>query len=553
MKALLFSSWSIAACAFSLSCATGSDEEAVSGQAGDSGGGQGGTSPASGGGLGVGGSGGAASCGAPLDLTGCPCTPGASPRECYPGPVGTLGIGACKGGQQVCTSSAGPEISANAWGPCSGFALPSAETCDGIDNDCDGTADQGCNDGGNCVPTTCSAQGKNCGAIPDGCGAMLDCGKCTVPATCGGSGKPGVCGSTTCAPTTCGAEGKSCGSIPDGCGGVLACGSCPPGQSCNSSNVCAPNPVSCPAVVASGQGNIIKLTVSGGALYWLDQNAPRAVKSAPLAGGPVTTLASGLPGPSSGLCGGAWVWNTDFAVDAQRAYWALNFQTTNTDPLALGMVALGGGTAKPIVPGVFSADSIATNGTHVVWTSWPGGLHVSVPATGSDKVITPIYGQALALDATHVYFYAYQEGIKRIAISGGSPTTLAAFTKESLTARTLKLWGSYVYWADNTGAVHSVRRVPAAGGAVQTLHTSPPSGTNLGWTLAVDDSNAYFNETSASGSLIRKVPVTGGATSTVTQSATDPWLMTPVAVGPDCVYWARRGCNGTTEVASAPK
>lgn len=54
----------------------------------------------------------------------------------------------------------------------------------------------------------------NCGA----CGNV-----CTLPQTCGGSGTPGVCG---CTPTTCEAEGKNCGQIPDACGNTLACGEC---------------------------------------------------------------------------------------------------------------------------------------------------------------------------------------------------------------------------------------------------------------------------------------------------------------------------------------
>src|SRR5215212_2794941 len=32
-----------------------------------------------------------------------------------------------------------------------------------------------------CTPTTCAAQGKNCGTIPDGCGTQLRCG----PDSCG--------------------------------------------------------------------------------------------------------------------------------------------------------------------------------------------------------------------------------------------------------------------------------------------------------------------------------------------------------------------------------
>jgi chitinase len=94
--------------------------------------------------------------------------------------------------------------------------------------------------GGTCTPTTCSAQGKNCGSISDGCGGTLSCGSCTSPQTCGGGGTANVCGSS-CTPTTCSAQGKNCGSISDGCGGTLSCGSCTSPQTCGgggTANVC---------------------------------------------------------------------------------------------------------------------------------------------------------------------------------------------------------------------------------------------------------------------------------------------------------------------------
>src|SRR5581483_4569822 len=47
---------------------------------------------------------------------------------------------------------------------------------------------------GSCTPTTCAAQGKNCGSISDGCGGNLSCGSCTSPQTCGGGGTANVCG-----------------------------------------------------------------------------------------------------------------------------------------------------------------------------------------------------------------------------------------------------------------------------------------------------------------------------------------------------------------------
>jgi hypothetical protein len=76
-----------------------------------------------------------------------------------------------------------------------------------------------------CTPTTCAAQGANCGTIPDGCGGTpLSCGSCTLPQKCGGGGTANVCG---CKLTTCAAQGATCGTIPDGCGGTLDCGPCP--------------------------------------------------------------------------------------------------------------------------------------------------------------------------------------------------------------------------------------------------------------------------------------------------------------------------------------
>jgi hypothetical protein len=69
---------------------------------------------------------------------GCNCVNG-STQTCYTGPPGTQGIGICKAGTQTCTSGN--------WGSCTGQVVPGVEVCDGSDNDCDGTSDEG-NPGG---------------------------------------------------------------------------------------------------------------------------------------------------------------------------------------------------------------------------------------------------------------------------------------------------------------------------------------------------------------------------------------------------------------------
>src|SRR5258705_13690709 len=101
-----------------------------------------------------------------------------------------------------------------------------------------------------CTPTTCAAQGKNCGKISDGCGGMLDCGNCmTAGETCGGGGTTNVCG--VCMKKTCTAN--NCGLVGDGCGGTLDCGfPCDgdAGMLCYAERCCTPK--TCVAGVSCG-------------------------------------------------------------------------------------------------------------------------------------------------------------------------------------------------------------------------------------------------------------------------------------------------------------
>jgi len=73
--------------------------------------------------------------------TGCACMVGQM-RACYTGPAGTLSVGACRAGSQVCVAS--PGGAGSAWGPCAGETLPSADRCDGVDRNCDGNPNTGC-------------------------------------------------------------------------------------------------------------------------------------------------------------------------------------------------------------------------------------------------------------------------------------------------------------------------------------------------------------------------------------------------------------------------
>lgn len=79
-------------------------------------------------------------CRGPVCQCGDPATCAAGEvRPCYSGPIGTAGLGVCRLGQATCRGMLGefPD-----WGPCAGDVLPTSETCNGDDDDCDLRTDE---------------------------------------------------------------------------------------------------------------------------------------------------------------------------------------------------------------------------------------------------------------------------------------------------------------------------------------------------------------------------------------------------------------------------
>ncbi len=133
---------------------------------------------------------------------GCACTPGMTQR-CYPGAAATRMRGACADGMQRCEGTG----EFGSWGMCAGAVVPADDVCgDRVDNDCNGTVDDG--------PTCCRAgDATACYTGPEGTRGRGVCrdGR----STCNADGTPGACTGQTLP----GAE--VCNGLDDDCDGTV--------------------------------------------------------------------------------------------------------------------------------------------------------------------------------------------------------------------------------------------------------------------------------------------------------------------------------------------
>jgi hypothetical protein len=198
------------------------------------------------------------------------------------------------GGGVACTTGlagvCGPGVSAcqNGAVACVAIASPTTDICDGLDNDCDGDADEGnpgggfacttgrsgicsagtteCNGGGVVCNQTQPARTETCNGLDDDCNGDIDQGNPDGGASCN-TGVPGLCGagsltcqggSLTCRQTTFPST-ESCDGFDNNCNGSTDEGNPGGGGACNTGEpgVCSAGTFACQSggiVCARNQG-----------------------------------------------------------------------------------------------------------------------------------------------------------------------------------------------------------------------------------------------------------------------------------------------------------
>ena len=192
---------------------------------------------------------------------GCSCVNEAQ-QSCYTGAPNTQNVGECTDGLQTCGGGV--------WGPCVGDITPTAEQCDGLDNDCDAQTDE--NDpggGGNCQTGqqgVCAAgtmhctngnlgcnqnvqpSTEQCNGLDDNCDGSTDEGNPGGGGACN-TGLLGVCmagifdclnGQVQCTQTVQ-PSAEQCNGLDDDCDGGTDEGNPDGGGACNTGNagICA--------------------------------------------------------------------------------------------------------------------------------------------------------------------------------------------------------------------------------------------------------------------------------------------------------------------------
>jgi hypothetical protein len=213
--------------------------------------------------------------------------------------MGTQGVGTCRAGNQTCVP--GPGGVGSEWGSCTGVVLPATETCNNLDDDCNGTIDNGNpGGGGTCDGTdsdmcqegifTCSGGVLTCGDVTgnsvevcngadDDCNGTIDNGNPGGGAACDGpdgdscnEGTLSCTGGTLVCNDATATNVETCNNVDDNCNGSTDEGNPGGGMTCDGADtdLCIEGTFNCTGgtlVCSDASGSTVEVCGNG-----LDEN-----------------------------------------------------------------------------------------------------------------------------------------------------------------------------------------------------------------------------------------------------------------------------------------
>lgn len=215
------------------------------------------------------------------------------------------------------------------------------------------------------------------------------------------------------------------------------------------------------------------------------------------------------------------------ATDATHVYWSssgnLQRKLDYGNDGVVVRAPIGGGLVEVLTTPQPDPVGVAVNDQHVYWVNggdgalWEGegsgGAVMRLPKAGGtpEKLSDEAFPQAIALDATHVYWSdAENDEIRRMPLDGGAVTVLASNQGDP---RHLALSDTDVFYT--TGEMGVVARVPKTGGVPAVLSSEG------GKTTAITVSDGYVYWTNEMSGAVRRVSAYGGTPITI-REATRP-------------------------------
>jgi hypothetical protein len=391
------------------------------------------------------------------------------------------------------------------------------EVCDGRDNDCDGSVDDG---------ATCAGE-LVCEAGACACPGASQCGSACVdfdtdPANCGSCGSACPLGAECIAGTCqCALSNSVCGSrCVDLSLDRENCGTC--GNACTPLEECILGTRTCAHTLCSG--TCVDTDED-------PQNCGRCDHDC--AGG---ACIDGMCQPIELIPGEV---GNGVAVDATNVYWA------NAAAEEIRMASLDGQNVTTIATGFDTSlrvTPIAVNSTGVYWLHNMGVIFgapfasapspcAATPLPSTCVMIVNEYTNgdntnALAVDETHVYWANYLGKIKRSNLDGSGQVILASGQADP---RGIQVHSSGVYWSNTAASyagVTGLMRMNLDGTDLTTLVKG-----NTGSALAIFGPNIFW-----STGTIQTMPLTGGEVTSLSRGST-----THLIVDAEFIYWSGYG------------